>query len=313
MIYIFTWEKLLIDREVKVWYERFKQKFDELNIIKIKNPLDYDFNFYAQNLLWGWLFSTKKLIIIYDLPASAWDNDKKDLEEYIYNICNNIWKDNIVLFVSPNPDKRWKLYKYIQKNHNHKHFSLKEGDIIPFLQKEYWDSLKPWVIKKLIEMKKWNFSLIKNDLDKLFITKDTITLDDLDNLTIEIDDNIFDIVWDILNTNYKWAILKLRDLYFKTNNFYLLYNSLVSNLRVHFYIYKLKQFWVNSSDIKDYLKLWNRWFLVDRKNNISPKDLFKIYKNLINIDSQIKTWNLISNDSLGQMYALERSILFVKG
>jgi DNA polymerase III delta subunit len=67
-------------------------------------------------------------------------------------------------------------------------------------------------------------------------------LDDLSLISKEFDDNIFDIVNDILSTQTKNAVLKLRELSFSLDNPFLLYNSLISNLRLYFYIFFLKDF-----------------------------------------------------------------------
>jgi len=56
----------------------------------------------------------------------------------------------------------------------------------------------------------------------------------------DIEENIFEIILDLLNLETKKSILKLRELANFLDNPYLLYNSLASNLRVYFYIFKLK-------------------------------------------------------------------------
>jgi DNA polymerase III delta subunit len=82
--------------------------------------------------------------------------------------------------------------------------------------------------------------LIRNELDKILITKDFIDLEDLNLVSKEFDDNIFDIVNDLLSAQTKNAIFKLRDLSFSLDNPFLLYNSLIANLRIYFYIFILK-------------------------------------------------------------------------
>jgi DNA polymerase III delta subunit len=55
-----------------------------------------------------------------------------------------------------------------------------------------------------------------------------------------IDENIFEIINDILNLETKKAIFKLRELSESLDNPFLLYNMILSNLRLYFYIFSLK-------------------------------------------------------------------------
>jgi DNA polymerase III delta subunit len=71
MIYLFFGEKHFRDRSINSWKGAFKEKYNELNIFHIKNYLDYDFSFYAQNFLSNSFFSDKNLFIIDDFPFSV--------------------------------------------------------------------------------------------------------------------------------------------------------------------------------------------------------------------------------------------------
>jgi len=93
----------------------------------------------------------------------------------------------------------------------------------------------------MIEKKGNNFENIKNELDKILITKNMVELSDIKNIGKDIEENIFEIIDDILQCNTKNAILKLRDISDFLDNPYLLYNSLLANLRFYFYIFSLRK------------------------------------------------------------------------
>jgi len=312
MIYLFVWEKYFRKKLINSWKEAFKNKYSENNIIHIQNYLEYDLSFYNQNLLSTWFFSTKNLFIIDDAPISVWEENDQILkfQEFLIKILPKIISENVVVFNNLKADKRSKLYKAILEIWEIKDFIIKdENDLKQKIKETYKDNISLQAINKLVELKWINFASISNELDKLFITRDFVDLSDLKEISHDLEESIFDIINDILALNIKSSILKLRDLDSFLDNFYLLYNSLVSNLRVYFYIFKLKSLGHKSSEIKEILDLWNRGFLVDRNYKIDKIKFEKIYKKLIFIDSRMKTWKLIWSDKNDLIYELERALM----
>lgn len=313
MIYIFVWERYFRQKLLNAWKKAFEEKHSIHNIIHIRNIFDYDLSFYEQNFLSSWFFASKNLFIIDDFPFNSWEDDKENTlkyVEYFLDILPKISNENVVVFNQTNIDKRSKLYKEIVKIWEIKDFSiLNENDLLNKLNKVYDSKVSQNAINNLIKLKWINFSNISNELDKILITKDYIDLPDLKDISKDIEENIFEIINDILSLDTKKAILSLRELSSFLDNPYLLYNMLVANLRVYFYIFKLKSLQKSSKDIKDILDLWNRGFLVDKSYKITYNEFFKIYEKMISIDSRLKTWKLIWSEEKDMMYEIERSLI----
>lgn len=313
MIYLFIWENYFRKKILKTWKNSFATKFSPHNIIHISNVFDYELWFFEQNLLSNWFFSEKNLFIIDDFPFGSDEENSSNsvkIQEYFTKILPKINQENIVVFNNSKVDKRSKLYKEISKIWETKDFSINdEKELYKKIKEVYKESITPNAISKIIELKWLNFSNITNEIDKILITKDIIDVWDLSLLTKDVEESIFEIINDLLNLETKKAILKLRELNSFLDNHYFLYNSLASNLRVYFYIFKLKILWKNSKEIKEILDLWNRSFLVDKNYKIDKSKFVQIYQKIASIDAKIKTWKMIWNENEDFMYEIEKSFI----
>lgn len=312
MIYLFFWEKHFRDKLLNTWKKAFSEKYGELNIFHVKNYSDYDFAFYSQNFLWSNFFASKTFFIIDDFPFSIWEKDENILkyQEFFTNILEKIDKENIVVFNNVNVDKRSKIFKKIYEIWEIKDFLIKDRDDLKEKIKEvYGEFLTIWAINKLIELKWEDFLAIENEIEKLLLTKTLIDVKDLENISSNIDENIFEIINDILNLETKNAIWKLRKMSENLDNPFLLYNMILSNLRLYFYIFSLKNLWVSKEKIVEKLALWNRWFLVWKSYKINFQKFIKMYEKLAKIDEKLKTWKLIWSDNRDFMYEMEKSLV----
>lgn len=311
MIYLFVWENYFRKKLITSWKNAFKQKFSEHNIIHISNIFEHELSFFEQNLLSSWFFSEKNLFIIDNFPFSSDDENSENIskiQEYFLNILPKINSENIIVFNNEKADKRWKIYKEILKNWEIKDFTIRdENDLIKKIQDVYQSKISQTALAKIITLKWLNFWSISNELDKIFIMKDFIDNSDLDLITKDIEESIFDIINDILANETKKALLKLRDLADFIDNPYFLYNSLASNLRIYFYIFKMKQLSYSNTQIKEIFDFWNRAFLVDKNYKIDKNKFFQIYEKIANIDSKMKTWKLLGSENSDMMYEIERS------
>lgn len=312
MIYLFVWERYFRQKLINTWKKAFEEKYSIHNIIHVKNILDYELLFYEQNLLSSSFFASKNLFIIDDFPyfLEKKNDDLVKIENYFLNILPKIIDENIVIFNVEKIDKRSKIFKELEKYWEIKDFTiLNENDLKNKLNEIYDWKISTTSINKLIELKWQNFSKISNEIDKLLISKDFIDIWDLKYISKDIEENIFEIINDILNLNKKEAILKLRELNNFFQNFYLIYNMLVSNFRVYFYIFKLKTLNKTNFEIEKILNLWNRSFLISKKYNIDYNSFLKFYENLISLDEKLKTWKMIWNDEKDLFYELEKVII----
>lgn len=313
MIYLFVWERYFRQKQLTVWKEGFQKKYDENNLIHIVNVLDYDISFFEQNLFWVSLFSSKNMLILDDFPF--WWEEKEGesfdvLTQYFLENLKKVTDDHIVIFNSQKVDKRSKLYKEIVKIWEVKDFTLSdEADLKQKLEWVFWDIFERGVLDALVEKKWLNFSLIVGEIEKLLLTKERITMADLEHISKQTEESIFEIINDILQNNMWNAIKKLKLLSKSLDNPYYLYNSFASNMRFYAYIFTFKILGKTSSEIKNILPLGNRAFLVDRKYAIDPKKFVLLYQQIAALDGKMKTWNLIWNDGDNLLYEIEKFLL----
>lgn len=311
MIYLFIWENYFRKNLLNTWKTAFWQKYSELNIFHITNYLDYELWFYDQNLFSSWFFSEKSLFIIDNFPIESWNVDENSKKYYDYFIENlpKINNENIIVFNNFSADKRTKFYKMFQDIWEIKDFSINDEIELKTKLKTVFPQIWNDIFQELITLKWLNFQSIKNELDKILLLKENIFLSDLKNISKDTTESIFEIINDILNLNFKLAIEKLNNLANFLDNNYFLYNQLIANLRVYFYIFYLKSLKKSSKEISEILDLWKRSFLIDKNYKIQKKDFYRIYKNLISIDSKMKTWKMIWSDNKDMIYEIEKSII----
>ncbi len=143
-VYLFTGqETYLLDKELHRRKENFLLKYgpdsvfsfslDNLDVAQIK-----------QSIYSSGLFTTKKLILINGLPLDASTKLGLDIAEQLTVFIESFIKaegkipdDSFLVFVSSTPDKRLRLYKFLEKNANVKEFTqLKGNDLELFVKHE---------------------------------------------------------------------------------------------------------------------------------------------------------------------------------
>ncbi|MDD5769730.1 MAG: hypothetical protein PHE25_02080 [Candidatus Gracilibacteria bacterium] len=313
MIYLFVGENYFRKKLLKSWKDAFSKKFSEHNIIHISNIFDYELSFFEQNLLGGGFFSEKNLFIIDDFPFGSDEENSENIskiQNYFLNIIPKINTENIVVLNNNKVDKRSKVYKEILKIGEIKDFTINdEKELFSKLQEIYSSKISKNALEKIIELKGLNFGNITGELDKILITKDFIEIDDLALITKDIEESIFDIINALLQNQRKTSILKFRELAEYLDNPYLLYNSLASNLRTYFYMFKLRLIGKSNSEIKEILNLGNREFLVDRIFKIDKIKLINIYERIASIDGKMKTGKMFGSENSDMIYEIERCLI----
>lgn len=313
LIYLFTWNSsVLVSEQVLKWKKMFISKHWDFNLIHIKNTLEYENNFIYENLMAESFLAEKKLIIINDLPLKTVDKEKKikEKEEFIMNLLSTIPENNIVLFSSVNPDKRWKMYKELKKIWEVNEFnSLWEDDLSFKLNQRYPDKLKFNAVKEIIKYKWWHIDKIIPEIDKLLITKDIISKSDIvEHIHPELEESIFMLIDFILNLDSVDSIHTM-DIILDTVNIHAFYSNLLSNIRTSFYIAQFKFFKVSKEKTIKALKLWKRWFLYDKNYRITFKQLTKLYISLINLDTKMKTWTMVWTEDSDFKFEIEKVLI----
>ncbi len=316
MIYLFTWNSdYLVKKQVKAWKNLFVEKHWDFNFIHIKDITEVDKNFLSEAILGSSFMNAKKLVIIDNIPTTS-KNKNTDInqkQDFLLTLIEKIPEENIILFNSVWPDKRNKLYKQLKKIWTLKEFNIQsENDIVNFINQKYPWKIDDLAINTIIRYKSSNLDKIINELDKLFITKEKITKQDIENhITPELEENIFILLDDLLNLNINETLKRLNTI-LENTNVYAFYNNLLANLRTQVFITKLKTLKNNPNQISTDLKLWNRWFLVNKSYKISPKKLISFYEKLIQIDKKMKTWKMLWTKDEDFRFELEKVMLELK-
>lgn len=126
-IFLFTGEeRYLLDQELQRRRDGFVQKFGA-DTVFLYGPENFEPSSMMQNILgWG-LFVTKKLIIIKHIPTDGSQKIPAKVQEQFVDAFtkqfSNISPDVLVAFISYKPDKRTKLFKFLEKNAQVKSFT----------------------------------------------------------------------------------------------------------------------------------------------------------------------------------------------
>lgn len=313
MIYLFHGEKYFRNSLLQTWKNAFSNKYSELNIFEIKNYKEYDINFFHQTLFSNGFFSEKSFVIIEEFPFEVGESDYETniLQEYFLEQLEKVSAEHTVVFSNTRVDKRSKLYKHIWKIWEYKSFTIETPeDLLEKLQQLYGSVAPVSVFKKFIELKWISFDSIQSEIEKILITQSQISLADLEWISKDVEESIFEIINDILMQDISGAIKKIRLLNRDLDNSYLLYNSLVANLRIYFYIYLLRSKKLSSTEIKKTLPFGNRSFLVDKNYAISGKKFFSFYEKIIWLDVKMKQGKLLWSESDEMMFEIEKSLCY---
>lgn len=308
-VFLFTWEEnYLLDKEISRRKQNFTEKFGKDAIFAFNNE-NFDLGQVKQSIFAGWLFVEKKLVIIYGLPTDSDTSNKisATISESLTNeIIEKEWiipADTILIFISYKPDKRGRLYKFLDKNGTIKTFKKLSG----------------------IELK----NLVKNELSWLKIGNDTIDYfiikvwDDLYNIinecnklktrhsvwgrsSNEVSTDTIDLVVFGQTTTNNFAFF---DNFFHTSqenlkiidkvqeewtNRNLFMGTLYRGLRTYIYILDLYDQWITDSKIIASMTKTHPFVINKNLQNIKKIQerkpyIKKFYKGLIVLDSSIKS------------------------
>ena len=292
-VYLFTWEeRFLVDKELERWTYNFSQKFWKDSIFTF-NSENRDNWSITQNIFgWG-LFSTKKLIILRWIPTSAerqswFDSDSlNDFIDKFTKSIDSISSDNLIVFLSYNPDKRWRLYKFLEKNAQTKEFKKMWWiELKNLIRNELWEIKIPENMMTYFIDKVWNDPYrITSEIDKLH---EYCKIHNITNIDEKLIDEI--VFWQAETVAF-WFM----DLLFKDTN------------KAIQYLDKIKEEWTNRNEfawalyyqlkmdiiLDDY---YNKW-IKDSKQiaaecKLNPR---VVSNNMKNIHQISKNWNALKN------------------
>lgn len=305
-IYLFSWpEKFNLDRELSRWVSSFSEKFGK-NSVNIYTSENRDEWAAKQSIFGGWLFCTKKLTVIKWIPVSAkkeWFSSStiEWFTEYIITNPQNIPADNLLIFVSYEPDKRWRFFKFLQKDCNFKEFTkLTPIQLKQFVKSELENiTISDKTVEKFINTVWDDLYRIDTECDKLKSycqakSTNEITDDIVDKVTFGMTEND---VFTFLNLAYKdkiQAVKYLQKIQDEDVNRNMFAWALYSQLRTSIIINRCYQSWIKKADeIAQASGLNPRAVFanLNKINDISKnwKELENMYKLLVQTDANIKS------------------------
>ena len=291
------------------------------------------FNFPQDNFskIFNWILAPpflaeKRLVIVKWLPYSSKINKNSKLcdndESKFLWILEKIQEDTIVVFVSINPDKRTKIFKWIQKIAIREDFLHPDKKIkswvkdfcdrkkilisdenIDFLLSLTWKNLYN-IVNELKKLKNFVGTLHATSLQENEILKSDIEKNILNNSEV----NIFKITSLISSWKTKEAYLELQNILRWWEDIFYIFNLIIRQFRLLLACFELKN--LSSWDI--WRTLWIAPFAASSlKNqvwNFTLEQLLEKNKKCYEIDKWIKTWKIVWDEMLA--LNIEKELIF---
>ncbi len=255
-----------------------------------------------------WLFSTKKFIVIFWYPKDTDksnkipENEYKKLDKFLTENIKNIPEEDVLVFVSYQPDKRTKSYKFLKENIEVKEFKNPSEEEIKKFILSYLPNLNTTEINYIIEKLWTDLFKLEKELQKikLLLTDWKIDIKKLIDEICFKDNSIdqFKLI-DTLFTNPQKG-LKLLDIYSKQWDSFGLLGLLLRSIKTSLLINDLYKKWYKiSKQISEKLKIHP--FVVSQRLKVIEKiqeneeKLKNLFKNLLNLEYKIKTWKIHSD------------------
>ncbi len=308
-VFLFTWEeKYLLDKELARWKETFVAKFGTESIFSFDLE-NLDMGMVKQSIYaWG-LFVTKKMIIIQGIPYEGTTKAPKDQQEQVDLFAEELIKkegkipeEALLVFVSSKPDKRLKLYKFLERNATLKEFSrykesqLKDfiisqlpGIYIPTNVVEYMlAKVGPDLYRLWFECEKLHIRCTEKNISTIDVTLvDLIVFGDVDTDAFTLLEKLF--------ADPKWALTIIDTIKNDGEDRNKFAGMLYRSLKISIFIVDLYTNGTrDSKEIAAYIG-WNPWQIskslkqIDQLQKYAPR-IHDFYRGLIDIDYGIKQW-----------------------
>jgi len=304
-VFLFMWEEVfLLNKELKRWKDNFLEKFWSESLF-IFDWWNFVLNRVMEAVFGWWLFSTKKMVIIYGVPIDTYSNNKiliKNSDKFVSSFENVVVPDDVLLiFVSYKPDKRLKFYKSIKDVVQVKEFKplRMASQYKNILSEQLWSLHVSGDVMEYFLLKVWkNLYRLMQELEKIKLWCSVhwlveITQDVIDIVVFgQVETNAF-LFFDYFLTDKKKTFIlwdKIRDDWVDFNQaLWMLYWG----LKLYILMVDANKQWV--SDSKTMAKITGFHPFAVSKNmkniNIVVKKYNKIklfYNNLIELDYSIK-------------------------
>ncbi len=306
-IYLFTGEeRFLLYKELNRWKSVFSKKYWSENI-SVYQLWEHSYSDVRSWIFSWWLFSEKRLVVLFWAPKDSLNIVSSDTLDQLSNDLETnlsaISSDTILILVSFKPDKRTKLYKYLQKNINIKSFEkIKLPTIKKYVKEFFADySVSSDFIDYFIYTVWRDLFLLENETNKVIsycksksIQPNKEIVDDLIFSFAKI--NPFDLL-DKVFLDKKESIKIIDSLKKQWDEIFQLFWMLYWWLKVALNLIDEYESW-NTDQKRIASNLWLHPFVVSKNLKIIQKliskkeEIKKFYSSLIQLDFSIKSWNI---------------------
>ncbi len=308
-IFLFTGqETYLLDKELFRRKEWFLQKFGADSIFSFSLD-NLDIGQIKQAIYSSGLFTTKKLILVNGLPLDATtklDEEKTDqLQVFVDALVKaegKIPEDSLLVFISSTPDKRLRLYKFLEKNATVKEFTqLKNNDLESFVKRELSDcSIDHAVIQYFLSKVGSDLYRIWSECDKLKTWVSIHQQKAIDEAMIDlivfgqVETNSF-LLLKALFADKRKAIQILEKIQEGGADWNQFAGMLYRAMKFYIFMTDLDENGItNSKDIAGFLKMNPRQVKNEYANisllKANKKNIEKFYSWLIQLDAGIRSW-----------------------
>lgn len=310
-VYLFTGqEKYLLDKEILRWKKNFFAKFGLESVFHF--TLDnFDIGQIKQAIYHSWLFTTKKLILINGLPLDTTTKLGEDKNEQLATFIDAFVKaegrisdDSLLVFISSTPDKRLRLYKFLEKHATIKEFNqLKGSDLEIFIKNELSEfSISHETIQHFLTKVGSDLYRIRFECDKLKTWAKVKHQSVIDEAMVEyivfgqVETDSFSLL-KALFIDKKKAIHILEKIQNAWNDRNQFVGMLYRAMKFYLFMIDLDESGIHESkDIALFLKM-NPWQVKNEYTKIATLKANKhniehFYGGLIELDSAIKLWRI---------------------
>lgn len=331
IIYIHGDNSFLVEREKSGFVKIFKQKYTVDSIEYFSLDTIDKYGEYLNSITSVSMFYEKRMFVF-----SWWKNEKNskkdekniiDFGDLLEKNINKIWENDFLLFYN-----LWKTEEKLKK------FLLKIADCrekkFSYLSSEWekYTNLSTSVIKKVLTIYEQNEKLrdrwTENKLlsSNIFQTMNNLAILERENIKINdeiIEDFCYNFEWAnnflfidaILNEDLEKShkILKRITTTLNYKNIDIFIGWIIWILRKNLYILRLKQIWLNTSEITKTLE-WTSDFIIKKAYNskISASKLAKIYQKIINSNIAYKSGKWMKDTILWRIFEINKALLELK-
>jgi len=228
---------VFLKRDLSGWKDVFVQKHGEINLLvthaDTRNP-----NQTISECLTPGFMGGSRLIVLNGLPSSASTTDKEEkernlnFEEKFLEIYESIPETNFLIFAQPHPDKRTRFYKQLLEIATIKEYSEPTlVELEKYMQERL--TIDTAAAHRLIQKKNNDITSIESEIQRFALYKpgQHISITDIDeNVTDKLENRIFDLLDVLMDRRLKHTMKEFQILS-SNENVFLIFSSLLSNLR----------------------------------------------------------------------------------